>query len=58
MEEIFTLRDKEDFQYWDDYIEWKAYQKKYDEFNKIIDKVDNTPSTFCLLHARYKFFHQ
>jgi len=31
----------EDFKLWDDYIEWKAYQNKFNEIKETINKVKN-----------------
>ncbi len=33
--------EAEDFKKWDDYIEWKAYQKKLNDLNKILDDINN-----------------
>ena len=33
--------ESEDFEKWDDYIEWKAYQRKQIDLNKILDGIDN-----------------
>ncbi len=31
----------EEFERWDDYIEWKAYQKKIADLNKSLDSIEN-----------------
>lgn len=31
----------EDFKLWDDYIEWKAYQNKFNEIKETINKLKN-----------------
>ena len=33
--------EAEDFEKWDDYIEWKAYQKKLNDLNKILDDINS-----------------
>jgi len=33
--------EPEDFERWDDYIEWKAYQKKLIDLNKNLDDINN-----------------
>ena len=33
--------EAEDFEKWDDYIEWKAYQKKLNDLNKTLDDINN-----------------
>ncbi len=35
------LDEPESFEKWDDYIEWKSYQKKYDKLKDKMGKIDN-----------------
>lgn len=39
--EEMILDETEDFEKWDDYIEWKAYKKKYDELSETLTTIDN-----------------
>ncbi len=34
-------QQQEDFKLWDDYIEWKAYQNKFNEIKETINKLKN-----------------
>lgn len=34
-------KESEDFEKWDDYIEWKAYHKKLNDLIKTLDDINN-----------------
>jgi hypothetical protein len=40
-EKIIESEDKENFEHWDDYLEWKGFQKKYKELISEKEDIEN-----------------